>query len=157
MKGNYGVMRTDNPSTDGYYIVEWESNVYTVQDDIVMKGHNPPEYAYAGEMMCKARFWNLVSKAKYWYTPMPKGEGDTPLTMKQVLMADIKLEEILENNKLPKECNKKKEKELGMLRIREEDIDELIEEIRRREQFNEEFDINSNETMSYTNEVEENN
>ena len=30
--------------------------------------------------------------------------------MKQVLMADIKLEEILENNKLPKGCNKKKEK-----------------------------------------------
>ena len=42
-----------------------------------------------------------------------------------------------------------------MLRIREEDIDELIEEIRRRDQFDEEFYINSNETMTYTNEVEE--
>ena len=31
----------------------------------------------------------------------------------------------------------------------------MIEEIRRRDQFDEEFDINSNETMTYTNEVQE--
>ena len=41
------------------------------------------------------------------------------------------------------------------MRITEEDIDELIEEIRRRDQFYEEFDIYSNETITYTNKVEE--
>ena len=41
---------------------------------------------------------------------MLKGEGDTKLRMKQVLIADIKLEEISENNMLSKGCNKKKEK-----------------------------------------------
>ena len=30
----------------------------------------------------------------------------------------------------------------------------MIEEIRRRDQFDEEFDINSNETMTYTDELE---
>ena len=30
MKGNYEEMRTDDPNTDGYYIVEWDFNVYTV-------------------------------------------------------------------------------------------------------------------------------
>ena len=30
MKGNYGEMRTDDHNTDGYYIVEWDFNVYTV-------------------------------------------------------------------------------------------------------------------------------
>ena len=49
-------------------IVEWNYNVYTAQDDIVMKGYNPPEYSCEDEMMYKARFWNPVSKAKYWYT-----------------------------------------------------------------------------------------
>ena len=68
-----------------------------------------------------------MSKAKYWYTPIPKWEGDKILRMKQVWMVDIKLEEISGNNKLPKECNKKKGKELGALRIWEEGIDELIE------------------------------
>ena len=120
-----------------------------------MKGYNPPEYAYVDEMMCKAMFWNLVSKAKYLYTPILEGEGNTTLRRNQVLMANIKLDNISENNKLPKGCNKKKRKELGALRIIKEDTDKLIEEIRRRDQFDEEFDINSNKTMTYTNEVEE--
>ena len=43
-----------------------------------------------------------------------------------------------------------------MLRIKEEDIDELIEEVRRRDLFDEEFDINNiNETVTYTNELKE--
>ena len=75
--------------------------------------------------------------------------------MKQVLISDMKLVEISDNDKLPKGCNKKEAKDLGALKIKEEDIDELIEEIRRRYQFDEEFDINNNETRTYTNEVEE--
>ena len=76
--------------------------------------------------------------------------------MNQVLIADTPIMEIAEENKLPKECNKKA-KELGALRLVEEDIDEQIEEIRRRDQFDEDFDININKIMTYTNEVEENN
>ena len=74
VKGNYGAMRTDALATDGYYILNWSSIFYTCQEDIVMKGYNPLEYAYAGEMVCQERFWNPVGKANYWYTPMSKGE-----------------------------------------------------------------------------------
>ena len=116
MKSNYGAMRTDHSAIDRYYIVEWILNVYTAQDDIGMKGHNPPEYAYAGEMVCEAMFWNPVSKAKYWYTPIPEVEGDTTLRMKQILLAYIKLVEISDNNQLPKGFNKKKVKYLGALK-----------------------------------------
>ena len=56
LKRNCGAMRTDDPVIDGYYIVEWSSNVYTYQEGIVMKGYNPPEYAYTGEMACQERF-----------------------------------------------------------------------------------------------------
>ena len=71
------------------------------------------------------------------------------------MIAEIKLDEISENNKVPKGCNKKKGKELGALRIKEENTDELIEEISRKNQFDEESDINSNEKITYTNEVDE--
>ena len=70
-------------------------------------------------------------------------------------MTDIKLVEISNNNKLAKRCNKKKAKYLGVLKIEEEDVDELIEEIRKRDQFDEELDINNKETVTYTNEVED--
>ena len=110
MQSNYGAMRTDDPATDGYYIVEWSSNVYIARDDIVMKGCNPPEYSYAGEIVCEAKFQNLVSKTKYWHIPIPEGESDTKSRMKKSLMADIKLVDISDDNKLPKGCNKKKVK-----------------------------------------------
>ena len=70
-------------------------------------------------------------------------------------MMDIKLVEISDNNKLTKGYNKKKTKDLGVLKIEEEDVDELIEEIRKRDQFDEELDINNKETVTYTNEVED--
>ena len=41
-----------------------------------------------GKMVCEANVWTPVSKAKYWYTYMLVGEGDTVLQMKQVLMAN---------------------------------------------------------------------
>ena len=47
-----------------------------------MKGYNPPEYEYTGDMVCEARFWKPVIKAKHWYTPMLEGESDTTLRMK---------------------------------------------------------------------------
>ena len=65
MKDNYVAMRMDDPDTDGYDIVEWNSNVYIAQDDIVMKGYNPPKYAYVGEMAYKTRVYNPMSKETY--------------------------------------------------------------------------------------------
>ena len=86
------------------------------------------------------------------------GEGQTILRMKQELMADIQLMDITEENKLPKGCNKtkskSKSKELGELSIVEEGIYELVKVIRRRDQFDEEFNININERMNYNNETE---
>ena len=82
MKINYREMRTDDFATERYYMLKWISNIYTAQDDIVMKGYNPPEYEYAGDMVCEARFWKPVIKAKHWYTPMLEGESDTTLRMK---------------------------------------------------------------------------
>ena len=63
-----------------------------------MKRYNSLEYAYAGEMVCQARFWNTVGKEKYWHTSMLKGEEETSLRTKQVLMADIELIMITKDN-----------------------------------------------------------
>ena len=145
-KGNYEATRTDDPAIDGYYIDEWISHVYIYQEDIVMKGCNPPKYVYTREMVCQARFWNPVGKVKYWYTVMPKREEETTLRMNQILIADITLIRTTKDNKLSKGHNKRKVEELGAVRIREEGIDELLEGIRRRDQFGEEFDIDNDET-----------
>ena len=73
-------------------------------------------------------FWNPVSKAKYSYILIPEGVGQTRLQMKEVLMVDIQFMEITE-----KISYQRGVKELEALMIVEEDIDELIKEIKRRD------------------------
>ena len=66
-------------------------------------------------------------------------------------MSDIKLIMTTKDNKLPKGCNKREAEELEVVIIREEDIDELLKEIRRRDQFDDEFDIDNDEKITDTN------
>ena len=48
---------------------------------------------------------------------------------------------ILEENMLPNKCNKKEATNKGAMKIDDEDISEIIEEVYRRDKFDKEFDI----------------
>ena len=50
----YGAMRTDDESTDGYYVLQWTSEPYTIQEDKEMEGYTPTITVYAGEIVCDA-------------------------------------------------------------------------------------------------------
>ena len=65
-------MRTDDESTDGYYIVQRTSEPYTLQEDKDMKGCISPVIYYADKFVTDAVFLNPVPNATYWLTPMNK-------------------------------------------------------------------------------------
>ena len=54
--GTFGAMRMDDETTQGYYLVKWIAEPYTVQDDIIMKGVVPKQTAFDGEIICDALF-----------------------------------------------------------------------------------------------------
>ena len=54
--GTFGVMRTDDEATQGYYLVKWITQPYTVQEDILMKGVEPPQTPFAGEIIYDVLF-----------------------------------------------------------------------------------------------------
>ena len=68
--GNFGAMRTDDEATQGYYLVKWITKPYTVQEDTIMKGIEPQQTTFAGEIICDALFWNPVPGEVDWYTQM---------------------------------------------------------------------------------------
>ncbi len=35
--GNYGAFSTDDPDADGYYIVQWTGDPFTLQDDLLLE------------------------------------------------------------------------------------------------------------------------
>ena len=83
-------------------------------------------------------------------------EGNRILWMTKIMTVDIKIMKIIKVNNLPERYKNIKPTELGAFRIVEESIYELIEDMRRRNWFNKEFNINSNERMTSNNEIEQN-
>ena len=82
-----------------------------------------------------------ISFRKYKYTPMK----DTIVRLKQVLLSNITMMKIDRINTLPKGCKKQEATKLGAIRMSNEDIDELLEEIHSRNKYDTYFDIKYDE------------
>ena len=63
------------------------------------------------------------------------------IRFKQVLVTDVTMMKISERNILPRTCNMKEATNQGAMKIDDEDVKEIIEEVYRRDKFDKEFDI----------------
>ena len=63
------------------------------------------------------------------------------IRLKQVLMTGVTMMKITEDNMLTSKCNKKEATHQGAMKIDDDDICEIIEEVYRRDKFDKEFDI----------------
>ena len=63
------------------------------------------------------------------------------IRLKQILVTSVIMMKISEKNMLPKTCNRKEATHQGAMKIDDEDIKEIIEEVYRRDKFDKEFDI----------------
>ena len=59
-------MKIDDENADGYYVIQWTSEPYTLYKDKEMKGYTPPITAYADEIVCDIVFLYPVPNTKYW-------------------------------------------------------------------------------------------
>ena len=71
---------------------------------------------------------------------MKTGVGDVTVRLKEVLLPNIIILKIDKINTFPKRCKKKEAKKLGAIRMSNKDIDELLEEIHRRDKLDTDFD-----------------
>ena len=71
---------------------------------------------------------------------MKTGVGDITVRLKQVLPPNITMMKIDKIKTLTKRCKKKEALNLEAIRMRNEDIDELLEEIHRRDKLDTDFD-----------------
>ena len=106
-----------------------------------MMGVDPQQSTFSVEIICDAVFWNPGTNAIDWYTPMCKSEGLVMIRLKQVLITGVTMKMISENNMLPNKCNKKQAANQGAMKIYDDDVCEIIEEVYRRDKFDKEFNI----------------
>ena len=89
--------------------------------------------------MCDTVFWNPVPNAIDWYTLMCKSEGLVMKRLKKVLIRGVTMKMISENIMLPNKCNKKQATNQGAMKIDDDDVCEIIEEVYRRDKFDKDF------------------
>ena len=63
-------MLIDDKHKGVYYVVQFRSESYILQEDMYMKGYEPPIKAYVEEIVCGVRFF--LPNVKYWFTKMNK-------------------------------------------------------------------------------------
>ena len=120
--GTFGAMRTNDKATQGYYLVKWITEPYTVQEDTVMMRVEPQQSPFVGEKMCDAVFWNPVPNAIDWHIPISKREGLVMIRLKYVLITGVTMRMISDNNMLPNKFNKKQATNQGAMNIDDDDV-----------------------------------
>ena len=136
--GSYGALATDDPDAKGYYVLQWTSNPYTLQDDTELTEYDPPEIVEKGTLVCEGNYLNKVPRAKDWYTPsLVKAIA----RLQFVIDPNLFLEEESNVCKLPNNCDKRQARQLGAMHIPKQVHALLIDEIIRRDTLD--YDVTS--------------
>jgi predicted Fe-S protein YdhL (DUF1289 family) len=128
-EGKIGAFSTEDEETNGYYLVEWKSEVYTLQEYTILTEFDPPLELEAGKLVVDATYLNAVPRAPLWYT---KSDLNTTVRVKQILAADLTMLCISDGNKVPRGCNKKEVERLQGKRLHDANHEEILEERMRR-------------------------
>ena len=128
---NVGAFQTEDPDSDGYYLVKWTSQPYRLEENRELTEYNPPILVPKGELVADAVYFNPVPRAPRWYTP---SGTSTTVRLQQVIEANLKVgSELNGSSILPNLCNKTEARRKGALRVSEHDHGCLLDEISRME------------------------
>jgi hypothetical protein len=130
--GGYGAVMTDDPKSDGYYVLQWESEPRILEEGIDVDG----VFIAKGELVLDGIYLNKVPRAKQWYTKAPSDDEEslrTLVQMKHVVLANLNLTGESQNQKLPRNCDRTTARQLGTLRVSDGEHDLISDEISRRD------------------------
>jgi hypothetical protein len=97
--GQIGSFLTNDADSDGYYVVEWTSEPYTLQEAGTLVEYDPLLHLEKGELVSDGQYLNKVPGAKQWYTP-PSKPLPTTVRLQQVLNPVLHMVGISQQNKL---------------------------------------------------------
>jgi hypothetical protein len=105
LDGEIGAFRTEDPDSDGYYLVKWSSAPWELQEAIELTKYDPPILVPKEELVVDAEYFSKVARAPCWYIPVPVS---TNVHLQRVILEDLILYDESEASRLPNACKKKK-------------------------------------------------
>ena len=108
----FGAIDTDDRESSGYYIVQFISELYTLQKAVEVDGqHYPP-----GEIVCKGRYFSPSQQDSMWYHTPEEGDIETIVPLRTLVKTDIKPNIVSDRKDLP----------AHLRNLTEEDLPELL-------------------------------
>ena len=133
----FGALLTDDPDSEGFYIVQWTSEPYVLQEDTKLTEYDPVVTLPAGTQVCNARYWLQVSGATSWYVADTAETGLTVVRMQHVVHSTVSLIKLSdEHNPAPPHLNARQRQAMTDQKARRmEDgvLENILEEISKRE------------------------
>ena len=133
--GGYGAVATnDNNVKVGYYIVQWTSLPYPIQEDTSITTFDPPLLLKAGEMVCDAIYLNAVPHCKLIYTHSDNSSLCTKIMLQHVVDAKVEMKKLTKKDELPRNIRRlyREIKQLNAVMVNAQSHELIVEEIERR-------------------------
>jgi len=127
---NYGAFQTHDTTTSGYYIVQWTSTPYVLDEPYICHEYSPPQVIPEGTYVCRASFLNPMGPSSFWYHEPPT-TLPVMVKMKQVIHANLTFQEITPIHRLPQRFVGYKN--MNPRHLIESQHDTMLQEISRRE------------------------
>ena len=99
--GNVGAFSTQDPTYEGFYLVEWTSLPFASPNDQYLTDYDPPMFVKQGEMLVTEKYLDTVPRAKNWWCPINQ---TVTVRVQQILAAECCLIDHSEQNPLPHTC-----------------------------------------------------
>ena len=127
--GNIGSFSTEDPTYEGFYLVEWLSEPFKAEEDHFLSEYDPPMFVKKGECLAHAKYLDIVPRAANWWTPI---DQTVTVRLQQVLLLKIQLLEQSNSNAFPRTCSQRVQNEairLGAKKLSDEDRQNIIHQI----------------------------
>ena len=116
-EGNIGAFATEDPESDGYYIVRFKRILYALTRQTKLTEFIPTIVVEEGALVVDAEYLNMVPRNQRWYTP---SSLQTKVRLQQVVHPNLTLVAESGNNRLPNGCDKRSARNLGAMRVSEQ-------------------------------------
>lgn len=127
--GQIGAFSTEDPTYEGFYLVEWLSEPFEAQEDDFLSEYDPPMFVPKGEYLAKAKYLDIVPRAPNWWTPI---DQTVTVRLQQVLVPNIQLLGHSSSNTFPRTCSRRVQNEalrLGSKKLSSEDRNRIMQQI----------------------------
>ena len=130
-KDGFGAYQTDDPEANGFYIIRWTTDAYTLDEDSFDVEGMDGIRLEAGSQVVDGVYWNPVPRAKDWYTP-PNEETIFTFRVRYCLKGEIYLIEPTDSYPFPRIKYREQALSLNPLKISDGSREQLNQALNQR-------------------------